>query len=66
MDEETLEILAGLNAAQNAIKSGIDRIESERRIEFLAKGYGEVASLQNAATKAAKDLVQVKHLLTKL
>ena len=44
----------GLNAAQNAIKSGIDRIESERRIEFLAKGYGEVASLQNAATKAAK------------
>jgi len=44
----------GLNAAQNAVRQGIQRIESERRIEFLAKGYGEVAALQDAATKAAK------------
>ena len=44
----------GLNAAQNAVRQGIQRIESERRIEFLAKGYGEVAQLQDAATKAAK------------
>lgn len=44
----------GLNAAQNAFREGIQRIESERRIQFLAKGYGEVEQLQNAATKAAK------------
>lgn len=45
---------ATLNAAQSAFRAGIARIESERRIEFLAKGYGEVTQLQNAATKAAK------------
>lgn len=45
---------ASLNAAQNAVRTGIARIESERRIEFLAKGYGEVAELQDAATQAAK------------
>ena len=44
----------GLNAAQNAFREGIQRIESERRIQFLAKGYGEVEQLQNAATEAAK------------
>ena len=44
----------GLNAAQNAVRQGIQRIESERRIQFLAKGYGEVEALQNAATKAAQ------------
>ena len=44
----------GLNAAQNAFREGIQRIESERRIQFLAKGYGEVEQLQDAATKAAK------------
>lgn len=32
----------------------IQRIESERRIKFLAQSYGEVAQLQDAATKAAK------------
>jgi len=45
---------ASLNAAQNAVRTGIARIESERRIEFLAKGYGEVAELQDAATQSAK------------
>jgi len=44
----------GLNAAQKSFRAGVSRIESERRIEFLAKGYGEVAELQNAATKAAE------------
>ena len=44
----------GLNAAQSAVRQGIQRIESERRIQFLAQGYGEVAALQDAATKAAK------------
>ena len=44
----------GLNAAQNSFRVGVSRIESERRIKFLAEGYGEVASLQDAATKAAK------------
>ena len=43
-----------LNAAQNAFREGIQRIESERRIQFLAQGYGEVEQLQDAATKAAK------------
>ena len=32
----------------------IQRIESERRIKFLAQSYGEVAQLQDAAAKAAK------------
>lgn len=44
----------GLNAAQNAVRQGIQRIESERRIQFLAQGYGEVAQLQDAATRSAK------------
>lgn len=42
------------NAAQNALREGINRIESERRIESLAKSYGEVAQLQAAATQSAK------------
>lgn len=42
------------NAAQNALREGINRIESERRIESLAKSYGEVAQLQDAATQSAK------------
>jgi tape measure domain-containing protein len=40
-------------AAQNIVRAGIQRIESERRIEFLAKGYGEVSKLQAAATASA-------------
>ena len=45
---------ATLNAAQSAFRAGVSRIESERRIEFLAKGYGEVAQLQDAATRSAQ------------
>lgn len=33
---------------------GIQRVESERRIKFLAESYGEVAQLQDAATASAK------------
>ena len=40
-------------AVQNTARAGIQRIESERRIEFLAKGYGEVAKLQAAASASA-------------
>jgi tape measure domain-containing protein len=43
--------------AFSAFKSaqvGIQRIESERRIKFLAESYGEVAQLQDAATASAK------------
>ena len=45
---------ATLNAAQSAFRAGVSRIESERRIEFLAKGYGEIAQLQDAATRSAQ------------
>ena len=41
-------------AAFSAAQTGIQRAESERRIKFLAESYGEVAQLQDAATKAAK------------
>ena len=41
-------------AAQSAVSAGIQRIESERRIQFLAKSYGEVADLAGAATAASK------------
>ena len=41
-------------AAQSAVSAGIQRIESERRIQFLAKGYGEVADLAGAATAASQ------------
>ena len=43
-----------LKAGQAAISAGIDRIESERRIQFLAQGYGEAAQLAQAAANAAK------------
>ena len=45
---------AALRAGQAAISAGIDRIESERRIQFLAQGYGEAAQLAQAAAAAAK------------
>lgn len=41
-------------AAQSAVRAGIQRIESERRLQSLAKGYGEVAALSNAATQASQ------------
>ena len=43
-----------LKAGQAAISAGIDRIESERRIQFLAKSYGEAAQLAQVAANAAK------------
>ena len=45
---------ATLSAAQSAVGAGIKRIESERRIEFLAKQYGEVDQLARAAAKASE------------
>lgn len=40
-------------AAYKAIQVGISRVESERRLKLLARGYGEVASIQSAAGAAA-------------
>jgi tape measure domain-containing protein len=40
-------------AAYKAIQVGISRVESERRLKLLARGYGEVAELQAAAGLAA-------------
>ena len=45
---------ATFTAAQSAVRTGIARIESERRIQFLAKQYGEVSELSNAAAQAAR------------
>lgn len=44
----------GLRTAQEAIQAGIQRTESERRLTFLAKGYGEVAAAQEAAARAGR------------
>lgn len=44
---------ASFAAAQSAVRAGIQRIESERRINFLAKGYGEVEKLSKAAADAS-------------
>ena len=43
-----------LRAGQAALQTGISRIESERRIQFLARGYGEAAQLAEAASRAAQ------------
>ena len=43
-----------LRAGQAAISAGISRIESERRIQFLAQSYGEAAQLAQAAANAAR------------
>ena len=43
-----------LKAGQAAISAGISRIESERRIQFLAQSYGEAAQLAQAAANAAR------------
>lgn len=44
----------GLRTAQQAVQAGIQREESERRLKFLAQGYGEVAQAQELAAKAGK------------
>ena len=41
-------------AAFRAAQTGVQRIESERRIKLLGQQFGEYAGLQNAATQAAK------------
>lgn len=41
-------------AAFRAVQTGVQRIESERRIKLLGQRFGEYAGLQNAATQAAK------------
>ena len=43
-----------LNAAQSAVRTGIQRIESERRIQFLARQYGEVDQLARAAAESSE------------
>ena len=43
-----------VRAGQAALQAGIQRVESERRIKFLAREYGEVAQLSAAAGLAAK------------
>ena len=43
-----------LQAAQKAVNTAIARIESERRLEFLSKGYGEVEKLTKAAAQASE------------
>jgi len=43
-----------VTAAQKAMQTGIQRAESERRIQFLAQGYGEAKDLATAASKAAQ------------
>ena len=42
----------GLRTAQEAVQAGIQREESGRRLQFLAKGYGEVAQAQEIAARA--------------
>jgi tape measure domain-containing protein len=44
----------GLRTAQSAFQSGIQRAESERRLQFLTQGYGELAQAQEAAARAAR------------
>jgi len=50
--------VVGLGTAQQALQTGIQREESERRLQFLAKGYGEVAQLQLAAASASRKFGQ--------
>jgi tape measure domain-containing protein len=40
--------------AQSAVSAGIQRVESERRLKSLSKGYGEVAALSKAAGEASE------------
>lgn len=41
-------------AAFRAAQTGVQRVESERRIKLLGQRFGEYAQLQNAATQAAQ------------
>jgi tape measure domain-containing protein len=41
-------------AAFRAVQTGIQRVESERRIKLLGERFGEYAQLQDAATQAAQ------------
>ena len=51
-------VVVGLGAAQQALQTGIQREESERRLQFLAKEYGEVTELQLAAASASRKFGQ--------
>ncbi len=42
-------------AAFRAVQTGIQRVESERRIKLLGERFGEYAQLQDAATQAAQN-----------
>jgi tape measure domain-containing protein len=44
----------GLRTAQEAVQAGIQREESSRRLQFLAKGYGEIAAAQDAAARSGR------------
>jgi tape measure domain-containing protein len=44
----------GLRTAQEAVQAGIQREESSRRLQFLAKGYGEIAAAQESAARAGR------------
>jgi|TARA_R100000081_G_scaffold19428_1_gene8177 tape measure domain-containing protein len=41
-------------AAFRAVQTGVQRVESERRIKLLSQRFGEYTQLQEAATKAAQ------------
>jgi tape measure domain-containing protein len=45
---------ANLRVAQQAVQAGIQREESARRLQFLAKGYNEVTQAQLAAARAGQ------------
>ena len=51
-------VVVGLGAARQALQTGIQREESERRLQFLAKEYGEVTELQLAAASASRKFGQ--------
>jgi tape measure domain-containing protein len=44
----------GLRTAQEAVQAGIQREESSRRLQFLAKGYGEITAAQDAAARSGR------------
>jgi hypothetical protein len=44
----------GLQTAQRAVQVGIQREESGRRLQFLAKGYNEIAAAQEAAARSGR------------
>lgn len=42
----------GLRTVQASVQASIQRAESERRLQFLAQSYGELAGVQEAAARA--------------